>query len=192
MAPSLREPLELEQDESPAQPPTTVASRPRGSIVSIGDMTARWIAPSLWPVLTALAAGIVVASLLLATSLRTEFPLFSEASAERGRDCTQIASARHALDAALQAHAPLRAQDADAARSIRSAVAAFDARTEDLATPAVATALGPVRGGLDALSGSVQAYAAAPGAFLADDAVQHALTRVAQAWKGSIARVCSI
>jgi hypothetical protein len=159
--------------------------------MSDGQSTRRRTVSLLWPSVAALAVGSVVAALLLATSLRSEFPLYSEASAERGRDCTTIASARHALDTTLQAHVPLRAGDADAARSIRSAVAAFDARTQDLATPAVETALGPVRGGLDALSDSVQAYAAAPGASLADDAVDAAFTRVTQAWKGSIARVCS-
>ncbi|MGO4534507.1 transporter [Leifsonia sp. 2MCAF36] len=197
MAPSLPEPIELEQDESPAHPAASApssasaASRKRGSLVSIDEMTVRRTATRFWPALTALGVGCVVATLILAAALQSEFPLFSEASAARGRDCTKIASARHALDAALGAHLPLRSRDADAARAIRSAVAAFDARTQDLATPAVQSALGPIRGGLHTLSDSVQAYAAAPSASLADDAVEEANSQVTQAWRGAIARVCS-
>lgn len=141
------------------------------------------------PVL-ALTMGCVAAVLLLGSALRTEFPLFSEASAERGRDCIRIASAHHALDATLQARLPLTAPDAETARAVRSAVAAFDARTQDLATDSVASALGPVRGALSALSDGVQVAAAAPDAA-SDDAIQHALAGVGDAWRGAIARVCS-
>jgi hypothetical protein len=149
---------------------------------------------ALWPVAAALIAGCVAAGLLLSLSLRVEFPLFSEASAERGRDCIAITSARHALDATLQARLPVRAPDAGAARAIRSAVTAFDARTQDIATPAVESALNPVRGALDTLSDSVQAYAAAPvgpPSGAAGEAVQDALARVDESWQGAIARVCS-
>ena len=140
--------------------------------------------------LTALAAGCVVATLLLSVSVRAEFPLYSEASAERGRDCIAIRSARHALDATLEAHLPLRPGDADAARAIRSAVAAFDARTQDIATPAVETALGPVRGSLDTLADSVQGYAASAGASRTGGAADAAFAQVTESWKGAIARVC--
>lgn len=144
----------------------------------------------LWSMLTALAAGCVVAVLLLSASARAEFPLYSEASAERGRDCIAIRSARHALDATLEEHLPLRLGDADAARAIRSAVAAFDARTQDIATPAVETALSPVRGSLDTLADSVQGYAASAGASRTGGAADAAFAQVTESWKGAIARVC--
>ncbi|WP_374009788.1 transporter [Leifsonia sp. LS-T14] len=191
MVPSLREPLELEQDESPVASVASAASRRRRPLVSDGGMRKPRTASAVWPVLAALVAGSVVAVLILAASLRSEFPLYSEASAARGRDCATIASARHALDAALEAHLPLRAEDADAVRDIRSAVAAFAARTQDLATPAVDSALNPVRGGLDALSDSVLRYAASPYSTSADATVDAAFQGVREAWKGSIARVCS-
>lgn len=146
---------------------------------------------TLWPLVAALVVGCVIAGLLLAASLRNEFPLYSEASAARGRDCTAITSARHALEATLQARLPMRAPDAEAARAIRSAIAAFDARTQDIATPAVDAALGLVRGRLDALSDSVQLFATAPGGSVADHAVQQSLADVTKAWRGPIARVCS-
>lgn len=179
VVPSLREPLELEQDES--HPQSVLSSVPRR----------RRTASAVWPMLAALVAGSVVAVLILAASLRSEFPLYSEASAARGRDCATIASARHALDASLNAHLPLRAGDADTARAIGSAVAAFGARTQDLATPAVDAALQPVRGGLDALSDGVRTYTATPHSSTSKQAVEAAFAGVAEAWKGSIARVCS-
>jgi len=191
VTPSLGRPLELEQDESQEQSSRSPASRRRRSRVSQRDLVTPRTALAFWPMLAALLAGSLVAALILAASLRSEFPLYSEASAARGRDCTKIASARHALDAALEAHLPLREQDADAARAIRSAVAAFAARTQDLATPAVGQALDPVRGGLDALTDGVRTYAAVPRTAAADDAVDAAFTRVTEAWKGPIERVCS-
>ncbi|ANF31394.1 hypothetical protein A0130_06685 [Leifsonia xyli] len=132
--------------------------------------TRRSLLAALWPGAAAIVTGCVVAGLLLSASLRTEFPLFSEASAERGRDCTTIRSARHALEATLQARLPMPAPDVESARAIRSAVTAFDARTQDIATPAVESALNPVRGALDTLSDSIQAYAAAPAGASADSA----------------------
>ncbi|WP_431218618.1 transporter [Leifsonia xyli] len=183
MVPSLRE-----TSEQDAQP---VASRSRPSRVPIGEMsTRRRTTRALWPPLTAFALGCGLAVLLLAGALRTEFPLFSEASAERGRDCTAIASARHALDATLQARLPLRKPDAETARAVRSAVAAFDARTQDIATPAVDAALGPVRGELSSLADTVQLSATAPAA-MGSGAVDDALARVSESWKGAVARVCS-
>ncbi|MFP3466154.1 transporter [Leifsonia sp. SIMBA_070] len=178
MTSSLREPRELDR----AAPPRAVVPPHRRG--------------RFWPALIGLAVGCVTAALLLGTAVRTEFPLFSEASAERGRDCAAIASARHALDATLQARLPLRAPDADSARAIRSAVAAFDARTQDLATDSVVAALDPVRGSLDALSDSVSVYAAVPPApgsasSSADNAVENASAAVRTAWQGAIARVCS-
>ena len=156
--------------------------------------TRRPLLSALWPPAIALVAGCVVAGLLLSSSLRAEVPLFSEASAERGRDCTAIRSARHALDATLAARLPMPAPDAEAARTVRSAVTAFDARTQDIATPAVEAALNPVRGALDTLSDSIQAYAAAPdgpSAVSARRAVDDALSGVTESWQGAIARVCS-
>lgn len=144
--------------------------------------------PGLWSATIALTAGVVVAGMLLATSLRAEFPLFSEASAERGRDCTTIASARHALDATLQSRLPLRAGDAEAARAVGSAVAAFNARTQDLATPAVEAGLAEVRGRLAVLAQRVQAPASAPKAV---PGVDDALADLRDAWTGPIGRVCS-
>ncbi|MGN7798049.1 transporter [Leifsonia sp. 22587] len=188
-APAVAEPSGPAADTAPVTAP---ASRNAGGRVLSREMTARSIARRLGPPLGALVAGCVAACLLLNAALGMEFPLFSEASAERGRDCTAIASARHALDATLQARLPLRAPDAEAAQAIRSAVAAFRARTEDLATDSVVTALGPVRGSLSALSDSVSAYAAAPSASMADDTmVEQASDAVHQAWQGSIARVCA-
>ncbi|MGO4300958.1 transporter [Leifsonia sp. RAF41] len=191
MASSLPEPVKLEQDASPAQPSASTASRSRASRASLDESTVRRTATRLLPLGAALVAGCIVASLLLAVSLRTEFPLFSEASAARGRDCTTIASARHALDAALEAQLSLRVRDADAPRSIRSAIAAFGARTQDLATPSVETALSPVRRELNTLADSVQVSGATPDAPVADAAVDDAFARLAQAWQGPIARVCS-
>jgi hypothetical protein len=191
VAPSLSEPLDLEQDEPPALSPTLSEPRRPGSRTATGERTTTRPYRSLWPVLTALAAGCVVAAVLLSATAHAEFPLYSEASAERGRDCSDIQSARHALDGTLEAHLPLRPGDADAARAIRSAVAAFDARTQDIATPAVETALGPVRGSLDALGDSVQGYAAAAGTSRTGRAADAAFAQVTESWKGAIARVCN-
>jgi len=144
-----------------------------------------------WPVALALTSGLAVAGLLLAGALQGEFPLFSEASAERGRDCTTIASARHALEATLGAHLPLQPADGDAAREVVSAVAAFDARTSDIATPAVADGLVDVRTRLDALADRVRAVSVPGAAPNTAAAVEDALASVRDAWKGPLGRVCS-
>ena len=195
MAATSPEPLELEQDATSTASSRTSASRTAGVRVDPeGAPNRRTALAALWPAAVALLAGCVVAGLLLSASLRAEFPLFSEASAERGRDCTAITSARHALDATLQARLPMPVPDAESARAVRSAVTAFDARTQDIATPAVEEALNPVRGALDTLSDSIQAYAAAPSGSSADSArgaVEDALTGVATSWQGAIGRVCS-
>jgi len=139
----------------------------------------------------ALSGGVVAATLLLSVALQSEFPLFAEASAARGRDCIVIASARHALDAALDARLPLRPADPDAARAVLSAIAAFQARTSDLATESVADGLADVRGSLSELAARVQA-ASVPGSQQgASDEVETALVSVRNAWRGTIARVCS-
>ncbi|MEV8212619.1 transporter [Leifsonia sp. NPDC077715] len=195
MAATSPEPLELEQDATSTTTSRADASRTGTIRVRTGGMSARRsLLAGLWPAAAAVVAGCVVAGLLLSASLRTEFPLFSEASAERGRDCTAIRSARHALDETLQARLPMAAPDVESARAIRSAVTAFDARTQDIATPAVESALSPVRGALDRLSDSIQVYAAAPAQASTDSAraaVEDALTGVAESWQGAIARVCS-
>ncbi|MGH1549297.1 transporter [Leifsonia poae] len=195
MAATSPEPLELEQDATSTPASRATASRTETARVHTGGMsTRRSLLATVWPAAAALVAGCVVAGLLLSASLRTEFPLFSEASAERGRDCTTIRSARHALEATLQERLPMAAPDVESARAIRSAVTAFDARTQDIATPAVESALSPVRGALDRLSDSIQAYAAAPAGAYAGAArgtVEDALSGVSESWQGAIARVCS-
>jgi hypothetical protein len=156
-----------------------------------GRRTGRRPLPRAAAPLLALGAGIAASILLLAGALHGEFPLFAEASAERGRDCTTVASARHALDAALESRLPLRTGDADGARAVRSAVAAFDARTSDLATASVAAGIGDVRSSLTTLLQRVQ-QAAAPGAApAAASGVEDAVSTVRDAWTGRIARVCS-
>lgn len=139
----------------------------------------------------ALAGGVVAATLVLSVALQSEFPLFAEASAARGRDCIVIASARHALDAALDARLPLRPADPDGARAVLSAIAAFDARTSDLGTESAADGLADVRGSLSELAGRVQAASATGSQQAAADAVEEALGSVRHAWRGTIARVCS-
>lgn len=139
----------------------------------------------------ALGVGVMAAVLLLSAALQAEFPLFAEASAARGRDCATVASARHALDAALDARLPLRVPDGDGLRALRSAIAAFDARTSDLDTAAVADGLAGVHEGLSELAQRVQAASAPGSSPRAAEAVEAALENVRHAWKGSIARVCS-
>jgi hypothetical protein len=184
--------LELRADGATADAATADAAAPlpsaaaRPGAASIGALVRTALA--------GLVAGCVAAAVLLGAALSTEFPLFSEASAERGRDCTAIASARHALDAELQAHLPAPSLDAETARGIRSAVAAFEARTQDLATPSVVGALVPVRTQLDRLSdtvaASVGAPAAASAATSAGETVTDAYAAAREAWGGAIARVC--
>ncbi|MDR6613927.1 transporter [Leifsonia sp. 1010] len=145
----------------------------------------------LWPGATALTLGCVAAIAMLAVAAGTEFPLFSEASAERGRDCTTIRSARHALDAALDAHlAALGAHPVEAGSAIQDAVTRFRAETSDIATDAVARALDPVDRTLDDLRGAVDGRALArdPGAALA--AANGAAAELRGAWDGPLARVC--
>jgi hypothetical protein len=147
--------------------------------------------PGLRSGMLALGVGVLAAVLLLSGALQTEFPLFAEASAARGRDCATVASARHALDAALEARLPLGAVDADDVRAVRSAIAAFDARTADLATGSVADGLVDVQQGLTELAQRVQAASVPGSSPKAAAAVEEAMATVRHAWKGSIARVCA-
>ena len=145
----------------------------------------------LWPGAAALALGCVAAVAALGVAAGSEFPLFSEASAERGRDCTTIRSARHALDAALDAHLPaLGPHPVEAGSAIQGAVTSFRARTSDIATGAVARALDPVDHSLDELQDAVdgRAFARDPGAALADAST--AAARLREAWDGPLARLC--
>lgn len=174
------------------QPPTSGRDTGRRPPPRAGVLGAqRSAVPGLRSGILALAGGITAAALLLSGALHAEYPLFAEASAARGRDCSAIASARHALDAALEAGLPIRPADADDAREVRSSIATFDARTSDLVTPSVAVGLADVRGRLSELAGRVQA-ASAPGAPPeAAAGVETALAALRHAWKGRIARVCS-
>lgn len=145
----------------------------------------------LWPGAAALALGCAAAAALLAVAAGAEFPLFAEASAERGRDCTAIRSARHALDAELDAHlAALGAHPVEAGSAIQEAVTAFRAATRDIATDAVERALDPVDRRLDELQGAVggEAFARDPGAALAG--ANAAAARLREAWAGPLDRVC--
>ena len=145
----------------------------------------------LWPGAAALMLGCIAAVAMLGVATASEFPLFSEASAERGRDCTTIRSARHALDAALDAHlAALAAHPVEAGSAIQEAVTTFRAETSDIATDAVARALDPVDRRLDELQGTVdgQAFAGDPAAALAG--ANRAAAEVRDAWSGPLARVC--
>ena len=139
----------------------------------------------------ALSGGVVAATLVLSVALQSEFPLFAEASAARGRDCIAIASARHALDAALDARLPLRPADPDGARAVLSAIAAFQARTSDLATESASDGLAEVRGSLAELAGRVQAASLPGSRQAAADGVETALGSLRHAWRGTISRVCS-
>ncbi len=135
--------------------------------------------------------GCVAAVAMLGVAAASEFPLFSEASAERGRDCTTIRSARHALDAALDAHlAALGAHPVEAGSAIQEAVTTFRADTSDIATDAVERALDPVDRRLDDLQGAVggHAFAGDPGAALAD--ANRAAADLRESWDGPLARVC--
>lgn len=144
-----------------------------------------------WP-LGGLALGCLAAILILVMALHTEFPLFSEASAARGRDCATIRSARHALEPALQLHlGALTAHPVEAGSGIRHAVDTFRASTADIATPAVSDALSAVDGNLERLATAVD------GAAMVDDPGQAvrdahaAMADVEDSWGGALARVCA-
>lgn len=148
-------------------------------------------AARLWPGAAALTLGCVAAIAMLAIAAGSEFPLFSEASAERGRDCTAVRSARHALDAALDAHvAALGAHPVEAGTAIQEAVTSFRAATSDIATDAVARALTPVDRSLEGLQGAVdgEAFADDPRGALAD--ANAAVAELRSGWSGPLARVC--
>ncbi|MFF9565440.1 transporter [Leifsonia sp. NPDC014704] len=169
-----------------AERPRTTVLLPRGARRGVVAWVVR-----LWPGATALTFGCVAAIAMLGIAAGTEFPLFSEASAERGRDCTTIRSARHALDAALDAHlAALGAHPVEAGSAIQDAVTRFRAETSDIATDAVARALDPVDRTLDELRGAVdgRTFARDPGAALA--AANAAAVQLRGSWDGPLARVC--
>ncbi|WP_285115862.1 transporter [Leifsonia sp. fls2-241-R2A-40a] len=146
----------------------------------------------LWPALLALALGCAAAIAMLTVALNSEFPLFAEASAARGRDCATIRSARHALDPALQMHlAALAPHPVEAGTGIQDAVAAFESETSDIGTASVATALGEVDRRLDELATAVGGAALAQDPADAIATATRAQADVQAAWEGAIARVCA-
>lgn len=146
----------------------------------------------LWWWLGALALGCLAAILILATALHTEFPLFSEASAARGRDCATIRSARHALEPALELHLDaLAAHPVEAGSGIRHAVDAFRASTADIATPAVSGALSPVQGDLERLADAVDGAAMVDDPVHAVQSARDAMADLQDSWGGALARVCA-
>ncbi|SEI12747.1 MULTISPECIES: hypothetical protein [unclassified Leifsonia] len=146
----------------------------------------------LWWWLGALALGCLAAILILATALHTEFPLFSEASAARGRDCATIRSARHALEPALELQLDaLAAHPVEAGSGIRHAVDAFRASTADIATPAVSGALSPVQGDLERLADAVDGAAMVDDPVHAVQSARDAMADLQDSWGGALARVCA-
>lgn len=146
----------------------------------------------LWPAFAALALGCLAAIVILSIALQSEFPLFSEASAARGRDCATIRSARNVLDRELEWQlAAVSAHPVEASQSVQDAVAAFRVETRDLETASVATALGEVDRRLDALTSAVDGTGTdAAGTDAATEATR-ADRELQVAWQGAIARVCS-
>ena len=146
----------------------------------------------VWWWLGALALGCLAAILILATALHTEFPLFSEASAARGRDCATIRSARHALEPALELRLDaLAAHPVEAGSGIRHAVDAFRASTADIATPAVSDALSPVDGDLERLADAVDGAAMVDDPVHAVQSARDAMADLQDSWGGALARVCA-
>jgi len=177
------DPERPESDERPSRLP--------GGRVSVRVMTLLMIR-RLWPVLTALALGCLAAVVILALALQTEFPLFSEASAARGRDCATIRSARHALDRQLELElVAVSAHPIEAGQGVQDAVAGFHAATRDLGTPSVARALGDVDRRLDALTSVVNGTGTDSAGTDTAAEVARANGEVQVSWEGAIARVCS-
>lgn len=146
----------------------------------------------LWWWLGALALGCLAAILILAMALHTEFPLFSEASAARGRDCATIRSARHALEPALEFHLEaLAAHPVEAGSGIRHAVDAFRASTADIATPAVSDALSAVDGNLERLADAVDGAAMVDDPAHAIRSAHEAMADLEDSWGGALSRVCA-
>ena len=146
----------------------------------------------VWWCLGALALGCLAAILILAMALHTEFPLFSEASAARGRDCATIRSARHALEPALELHLDaLAAHPVESGSGIRHAVDAFRASTADIATPAVSDALSPVDADLERLADAVDGAAMVDDPAHAVRSAREAMADLQDSWGGALARVCA-
>jgi hypothetical protein len=151
-----------------------------------------------WHVAVAVAAGLAVAALILVAALSARPALFSEASAERGRDCATVASARHGLEAGVEA--ALRADTAPSAQTvtlIHAATNRFRAATDDLATKAVVDAMTPIHVRVDGLDAAV-APVSTPAADLDPEAVRESTaTRVRLAaddlrlqWDGRLGQIC--